>query len=324
VGSAKPTWNDEIFFSVDQTLGSDTVLSVIGHTTTLAPGGSYSPTQMVTLPNVPPGTYYLFLRVDALNQLAEGDESNNTTMALPIVVQTPDLIPTAFSAPATGAAGHQVSASFTVKNQGSANARPNWNDQIYFSTDMSFGNDTALAVSARTTPLAPGDVYTVVQNVTLPKMPPATYYLLMRTDTLGQVYEGGADANNDASPVPITITTPDLVPTDLTAPQSATHGTQISVSFTVANQGAATADPNWNDQVSLSTDPLVGNDTVLLITARTIGLAAGATYTTSQTVTLPNVTPGTYYLLLQADVVNGVYEGGADANNLKAVQITIQ
>ncbi|HJQ85801.1 MAG TPA: CARDB domain-containing protein, partial [Candidatus Binatia bacterium] len=321
--SASPTWTDQLVFSSDTAIGGDTVLSNVAHTTAVAANATYSASRTPTLPNVPPGTYYLLLRVDLLNQVAEGaGESNNVAAAIPIVVQTPDLVPTALTA-ADGDAGHAIAVSFTVKNQGDVSASPNWVDQLWLSTDQAFGGDTQLATVSHTTALAPDATYDVTRNPTLPEVPPGTYYVLLRTDSTGQVYEGGADANNDAAPVAITIHTPDLVPTEIDAPATATHGTQITITFTVENQGAATADPNWNDQLWLSTDQTLGGDTLLTNSAHTTGLSAGASYGTVKMPTLPNVT-GSYYLLVHTDSADQVYEGGADGNNVLAVPITIQ
>ncbi len=52
-------------------------------------------------------------------------------------------------------------------------------------------------------------------------------------------------------------------------------------------------------------------------------MAAGGTYTLGQTVTVPNVPAGNYYLIVLADVYNYVYEE-SEANNqfAKAIAIT--
>jgi subtilase family serine protease len=323
--TANPTWTDQIVFSTDQTLGGDTVLANIAHTMTLAPNGTYGAPRMVTLPEVPPGTYYLILRTDLLNQVAEGaGETNNVTMALPILIETPDLVPTALGGPMTGDVGHQISVSFTVTNQGTATADPNWIDQLWLSSDPVFGGDTLLANISRATALAVNDTYSVTRTPTLPNVPPGTYYLLLRTDGTSQVYEGGADANNDAAPVPITVHTPDLVPTAIDAPAMAAAATQITVSFTVKNEGAGPADPNWNDQLWLSTDQVLGGDMLLANAAHTMALAANDTYETLRTPTLPDVPPGPYYLLVHTDSADQVYEGGAESNNVASVPIMIE
>jgi subtilase family serine protease len=323
--SASPTWTDQVVFSTDTILGGDTVLANVAHSTAVAANASYSASRMVTLPDVPPGTYYVLLRLDVLTKVPEGaGEGNNVTTALPIVIQTPDLVPTDLSGPATGDAGHQISVSFTVKNQGNATANPNWVDQLWLSTDQAFGGDTSISSVSHTTAVAPGASYTGTRTPTLPDVPPGTYYLLFRTDSTNTLYEGGADANNDAAPIAIAIHTPDLVPTGIDAPATAVGGTQITVTFTVANQGTAAADPNWNDQLWLSTDQALGGDTLLTNSARTTGLSAGASYDTVKMPTLPDVTPGAYFLLVVTDSVAQVYEGGADANNVLAVPITVQ
>ena len=43
----------------------------------LAPGASYAQTKSVTIPNRPPGNYFLILKVDTGGTVYEANESNN-------------------------------------------------------------------------------------------------------------------------------------------------------------------------------------------------------------------------------------------------------
>ena len=62
---------------------------------------------------------------------------DGTARPIAIVIQSPDLMPTAFSLPNgnTVQAGAQVTAQWTVKNQGTGPANPIWYDYVYFSED---------------------------------------------------------------------------------------------------------------------------------------------------------------------------------------------
>ncbi len=111
---------------------------------------------------------------------------------------------------------------------------------------------------------------------------------------------------------------PDLRPTAFTGSTTVVGaGTQMTVSWTVVNEGGSTANQPWYDCPFFSTDPVIdGGDTALGCVQHTANLAAGDTYSViDQVVTIPNVAPGTYYLLLRTDFFNAVYEAGAEGDN---------
>lgn len=62
-------------------------------------------------------------------------------------------------------------------------------------------------------------------------------------------------------------------------------------------------------------------DTVLTSVSKS-GVVAGGSYTETRTVTIPNVAAGTYYLILKADHVNGLYEAN-ETNNQQVVPLTV-
>lgn len=153
----------------------------------------------------------LLLRSDPTNAVVESVESNNDwPSGVALTVQTPDLVPTAFSASTGGiAAGQSLTVSFTVKNQGSGPATGSWIDQLWLSADGVIDNpgDVFLRNVGRRGPLAAGATYAASgQTVTIPAaQSPGTYYLLLRVDTTNAVTEPGAEGNNDW-PEPLAIT----------------------------------------------------------------------------------------------------------------------
>ena len=143
----------------------------------------------------------------------------------------------------------------------------------------------------------------------------------MRAAQHTNVYEP-TEANNERA-VAITVTRPDLTPTELAAPASAGADQQIEVSWTVANQGAGQAQPDWYDRLYFSTDDVWDNqDTQLNSFQWNYAVAAGASYTQTETVRLPEVPAGNYYLILRADYNDSLYESD-EANNDQAVAISL-
>jgi hypothetical protein len=328
-GTAFGAWYDQVVLSTDEFFSAnDTSLAAPYRNSPLAPNATYTVGgQTITIPaNLPAGTYYLLFKTDVYGSVFEdGQEANNQwAMALELVVSTPDLIPTAFSA-STGTivSGQQMTVSWTVKNQGVGTAFGAWYDQVVLSADEFFSaNDTSLAAPYRNSPLAPNATYTVAgQTVTIPaNLPAGTYYLLFKTDVYGSLFEDGQEANNEwGMALELTVQVPDLTPTAFTASTATiTKGSMMTVSFTVKNQGAGTAFGAWYDQVVLSVDQFFGGNDVSLAAPYKPGpLASNATYSVNgQSVTIPaNTVPGTYYLLFKTDVYGSLFENGLDGNN---------
>ena len=95
----------------------------------------------------------------------------------------------------------------------------------------------------------------------------------------------------------------------MTAPVAASSGQTLTVNWSVANQGIGiTSESNWNDTVSLATDPQ-GTNIVLTLGsfAHAGSLAPGGSYARSGTVTLPNGLSGTYYVVVKTGG-GGVFE----------------
>ena len=93
------TWTDRVVLSTNNVYGDadDLQLALIIHHGALEPGGSYSVSQTLTLPDGLPGTYYLLVKTDSSNAVDEIlQEGDNTTCTVnPFVVglrDYPDLV----------------------------------------------------------------------------------------------------------------------------------------------------------------------------------------------------------------------------------------
>lgn len=221
-GTAFGTWLDQLWLSTDTVIDNpgDHFLANATRQKELGPDETYDVTDFsVTIPAslaVPPGKYYVMLRIDPENRIFEdtAEDNNDHPVAVPITVRAPDLTPTSFTTPSSSVtAGGTISVSFTVENQGDGTARPAWIDQLWLSTDGTIDSpgDRFLKNIDRTAPLAPGASYDVVQEtIAIPAATPAgQYFLLLRANTTFQLFEAGRTANNDwPTPIPITVTAP--------------------------------------------------------------------------------------------------------------------
>ncbi|NJO93383.1 MAG: hypothetical protein HC820_01615 [Hydrococcus sp. RM1_1_31] len=197
-------------------------------------------------------------------------------------------------------------------------------DSIYDSSDVYAGE----FYRSSNTPLSVGESYTQTRNITIPGTTIGSQYLIFVSDRSN--YQGETDETNNTYAVPITITAPDLVITNATAPTAAILQEKIRVSFTVKNQGdVPTTVRSRYDEIFLSDDTTLDNsDTAVssdnywnyYYSSQT--LAPGESYIQTRDITIPNVSLGNKYLLFVADRWN--YQRETDeTNNTYALPITL-
>jgi subtilase family serine protease len=338
---AAPNWFDAVYLSADQTLNtaSDALLTSVFRSSSLGPGLTYDVTANVTVPPCISGTYYLFVLTDSRGQIFEFDpninaEANNSSQprSIQIADATPDLRVTGLSNPATGIAGQPISVSWTVANQSTgATGTAKWTDRIYFTPTQTFDSSTALLIASfdHTGALNAGANYTRTENLTIPNTAQGNYFVIVLTDANNEVEECTNNANNTgvgSQSIAISNSLPDFVVQTASSQSSSVGGQTVSVNWTVANQGTAAANnASWGDAVYFSSDTVLDNNDLRLATAPASGpLAIGATYNRQVQVTLPVVSPGNYFLIIQTDYLGNVFEGQHEDNNLRTVAVTIQ
>ena len=86
------------------------------------------------------------------------------------------------------------------------------------------------------------------------------------------------------------------------------------MSWTVTNNGTATANGPWNDEVFLASDAQGDNETLLGTFANGSALALGTSYTSNEKVVLPTQATGQGWLVVVADPAGAVLEPGTGQN----------
>jgi len=320
-------WSDRVAISADNVYGNgdDITLGYVPRNGLLGAGASYTRTEPLGIPQwVASGTYNVFLGIDASQQVVETNDANNvnafTPSTITIVSNKPDLRVTGVTAPASASGGETVSVSFTVQNfGGAATGATSWVDELYLSRDGTIGSDDVLVQAIQRTNVLPaGAAYTVNTTVKLPDVE-GGYFLVARTDRGGHVVEE-LDTNNDGPSNAIAISLqplPDLTVSSVTGPATTFAGQSTSVSWTVANAGAAINSNFWYDTVYLSADTTLDrSDSALGSYARSAPLAAGASYNQTQTVVLPPGLSGQFYFLVSTDNSTRIFERDKELNNV--------
>ncbi|MBP6899056.1 MAG: S8 family serine peptidase [Burkholderiaceae bacterium] len=334
-------WSDSLWVSLDGTLGNgdDVLIGSVGHAGVLAPGGSYTVTVAPTLPFSLIGNGRFYVRTDGGAQVTESNETNNlsTPVLTPISRRDSDLVVS--EAQVTPVAGDDRSFDlrYVVTNTGEAATHLNaWSDGIWLSSDGVIGaGDTRVKTVFRGNPLAAGEHYVVTQRITVPAdVPEGSFKVLVRADEDNAVIEA-SDANNVAQaevrigglPAPdgelpiggLEVLTPEFTVTAVDAPEAAFSGQQVTLRWTVRNDGDAAQNPYWwygaYDQVFLSSDPFLDNGDLSLGFAGWNNQAGGGNEVErSLQVTLPVGRAGAFYVLVKADAGNHFAESN-DANN---------
>ncbi|MGP0104360.1 CARDB domain-containing protein, partial [Rhodoblastus sp.] len=314
------SWTDNIYLSSDGAVDSGSILlASLGHYGALAVGQSYAVSTTVTLPRGISGPYYLVVETDAGNQVFQINRSDDVAASSPVAISNPvpELEVSNVTAPTLLESGHQAAISWVVTNQGVGGTpvASGWTDNIVLSASGVPGASDNIVLASVEDPngLAPGASYTQSAVVNLPiTLAGGAYSLFVVADANSGVTEANPTASvSTATPVNVVQSLAELDVTAISAPGAATAGNQVSVGWTVDNVGvAATNASYWFDDVYLSATPgLSGGAEEIGSFEHANPLAAGASYSDSETVQLPqNLATGTYYLVVQADAGGQIVE----------------
>jgi hypothetical protein len=311
--------NDAVWSSDDIVIGTDA--STLG-------GGISSESENInyTIPSGT-GTKYILIRADAQSAVSESNENNNTVsiaLTLPAASNLPDVVITNATASATSVVvGQSITINCTQTiTTATSTLYPSVqyrlsSDAIWQTTDTYIGSDVSTLSSAITSE-AENISYVIPNSI-------GTRYILIKADAGSAVSE--SNENNNVAIIPITIaaaaTLPDVQASNITISSSnaiAGQSIVISCRHEITNPGA-TGYPvqmqfRWSSDAILTSDDLLlgsANATLSplsLYELETISFAA------------PNVSPGSYYVLIVADAANTVMESN-EANNLASVAFSL-
>lgn len=331
------TWRDRVYLSTDATLNpqQDRALGEFTRTGLLLPGEDYTQTVDVTMPVASLLTaddYFLIVETDWRNEVKEGlFEGNNwtseTSTTRVLRVPPPDLVVDSIdSIPASIFAGQLIDVSFRVKNSGAGDTEPSntrWSDAVYLSTDGTLdGSDRLLGRIDRNGGLKKDDPpYQQSARFQIPSDLVGNHKLIVVTNVFGQVFGDDVTNNQRVTAGSIDIQRPpaDLDVISVTpAASTVVVGSPLTVDYKVRNIGPqATTVSTWTDRIYLSRDSVLDISTDLLFdtVVRRGTLAASAEYQGSATKTV--IQTGPFYVLVQSDAGNAVFEI-VDSNNVQA------
>ncbi len=323
-----------LYVSDSSTFDRSNATAIISRRLSALPGQART-TESFTFPYLEPygdGDKYLFFVADAESNVAEINESNNTT-ALPIAVAPAinvDFTIIESTAPETIVIGQPITASATVLNQGTT-ASAATNLSLYVSNYVADTDvfDIKTAIFVGTVPintLGAGVSGTANLNFTYTSaFGSGQKNLFFVVDAANKIDEFREDNNivkqtilaSEPLDVDLVIKEPSVSPTSIIA------GSRVDLSVRVENIGTVGAGSSFlraflsNDQTLDSSD--------IQVWGRSIGEIAANDRTANQT-SFFNYSPthetGTKYILFVADADNTVFEKNEN-NNVSAVPLVV-
>jgi subtilase family serine protease len=283
----------------------------------LSAGASSTGTTSITLPDpLPPGTYSLFAKADGPGAVSESNEFNNSRFGF--IRIGADLVVTGLSGPATAGAGSSIVISDTTANQGVGGASASVT-RFYLSADFNLDASDVFLRDRNVPSLAGGASSSSTSSVTIPaSTTDGTYYLIAKADGPGVVDESNETNNTRTWTLRIGA---DLAVSAATAPARAAAGSTIDVTETTQNIGTGGASASVTG-FYLSTNALLEPSDMRIGSRAVPALAAGATSARMTSVTLPPISPGTWYLIANADDERTIAET-VETNNTRAISVLV-
>lgn len=346
-------WYDKIYISEKSTGIDDTAIMLwsgeqkgryksVGNSEYEYEGDSY--TKAVTIDGTKikgfsSNDLYLYVQVDANDDVYEYDgENNNVVMSQKISLVKTDLTAELISiSEDTLASGNTVAFSWLVKNNGSVGlTNAHIKDRFYAQVGNS--SQIELAIIENTISIAPGGEKLLHANVNIPTYSSwsGDMNIYVTTNYNKNFTETDFSNNTSASlsryvkltfnpsPEDIWATGFNLTGYNLHAPQEATPGQQISVSYTIKNTGEYEIPSNVNQEIYISKDREFSlaaskkcevNSTL----PNLAGLAPRQTVTANLTVSVPdNMQGGDNYLHVVINREKTLQESRRDDNIISA------
>jgi hypothetical protein len=134
------------------------------------------------------------------------------------------------------------------------------------------------------------------------------------------IADAAGNLMDDAFTLTTNVQSPDLIVTNVTNPTPATHGQDLTLTWTVQNIGGDPATGPWWDYVYVSADDKWDLNDALVGTVLYTGPAlaangaSGSSYNRTLTAPLPGVLPGDYRIIVRTNLLQNLTEATQDDN----------
>ncbi len=208
------SWKDAVFLSKDNIFDDkDLYLGSVTPQSPIPGGKGYTGGTSVTLPSVPPGNYFLFLRLDSVGDLPEADETDNLSAPMPLEVTAPDKLPDLNLLEFTvgvekAGVGQWVPVTWKGENRSKLTLTSTGADVLILSTNPVLDrHDRVIARYYYDSHVEPGATYAQDQAFPVPPAPLGRYYLFVVLNGMNSLKEPNI-LNNISKPIQLDITEP--------------------------------------------------------------------------------------------------------------------
>lgn len=304
-------------------------------------GDNYSKTISVKPNALPSGTYYIYIQTDGTDLVYEHEgEENNVIRSEAIQFVLPDLTSELISiSEDTLATGQTVALTWKLKNVGTGDIQnAKIKDSFYTGINQDGSAGQLLTTVENTVWIAAGEEKTLRTNITIPKDASLNglRYMFLKTNTGNTLLEENT-ANNqslvkkvwfkyESEPVVVvpTVRGANLYADKLNMPAAAKAGKQVSLTYTLLNNGDVDlADKEVSQEVYLSSNYnfSLSNATKCIVTSQrgsSKSLKAGYSVTITLAFDVPtDIVGGHKYVHVFADRENALGEKRTDDNYLR-------
>ncbi len=305
-GSAS-TWIDKMYLSADNIINNADLILLSNNRVTLAAGNSINDTVDVQVPVGYFGNYILIMQTDANNQLYEHNGENNNILTRSINIINPppsDLKVANVIVPVNVIAGDNINISWTTQNIGSNPASGVFREVVYISPDSVWNTqDVVFGIKDQTVYLPPaGHIdQQLTDNVT--GVATGDYYAIVQTDARQNFNESNETNNFTASSDIMNVDVKTLYLDSLTA-DSLHDNLELYYKIDVG--------PELDGEtilLDLKGDSLYGLNELYvkynqMPTRADFDFGFDHPFQSDQRIIIPNVHPGTYYILAYGFTLN--------------------
>jgi subtilase family serine protease len=309
LGSTSGEWQDEIYLLETPFMDNYTKVTSVNTQISMKNATHYFRSVSISVPDINETHFWIGIKTNANNTLDENIFENNQTISAYPFWNTqrayPDLKVSDIIVPQTMYVGEPVRIAWNVVNQGNGPTSATvWMDRVILSTDNVLDDhDIELANIRNPDFLASGEKYVQEHEIILSSdIVENSYYIFIQTDAADQVEEFDQESNNiiiSENTVNVQVPVPGkLIVTSFSAPDQASPGDNIQLTWTVLNVGQATI-ASTNHMILLSKNRLIEpeKDAILLWTSAE-KYNPGQPYTLSYSVKMPSlIEMGSYYLI---------------------------
>jgi subtilase family serine protease len=288
---------------------------------------SYFVNNVVSLPSLTNGKYYLILKADYQNSITESNENNNI-IATPFTVVNPiydfevESLDTIFKQYTSGGK-YQVQ--LKINNKGNSTSSP-LNVGFYLSTDSIWSASYQLVGNTSTNAqIDEGSNIVVNYSFNLPSnLTVGEYYVFYRVDYQDKINESNENNNTSFQKIGIISSEFDLYISNTTlGNKSVAIGTSLAMSCKLNNKGNA---PVSSVKVGyyISSDSIFNKSAIFVFNSVVTQVQNNADYTLNNSMTISSLlTPGKYYVIIYADYDQLINETN-EINNYVSIPIEIK